>query len=136
MCGFFLNKWIPFMVLSVVYPWKWRPSPSAQFNQCMGAVELTLIFNTVCIYLQCTTSALDRSISTLFNTKLRISFTCHTQSRKRRNTGASCLFLDTAKADLAQRSLKGWPACNHSLSTRASNLQAQLQYKYSKYHKT
>lgn len=60
-----------------------------------------------------------------FNTKLRSLLTCHTQSRKSRNTGASCLFLDTAKADLAQRSLKGWPACNHSLSTRASNLQAQ-----------
>lgn len=60
-----------------------------------------------------------------FNTKLRSLLTCHTQSRKSRNTGASCLFLDTAKEDLAQRSLKGWPACNHSLSTRASNLQAQ-----------
>lgn len=134
MCGFFLNKWIPFMVLSVVYPRTKGHHLQPNSISAWGCWTDTNFQH--CIYLLCTTSALDRSISTLINTKLRISFTCHTQSRKRRNTGASCLFLDTAKADLAQRSLKGWPACNHSLSTRASNLQAQLQYKYSKYHKT
>lgn len=53
---------------------------------------------------------------------LLLYITCHTQSRNSRNTGDSCLFLVTANAEFPQRSLKGCPACSHSLSTRASNL--------------
>ncbi len=48
--------------------------------------------------------------------------TCETQSRKSKNTGASCFCLLTANADLAFLSENGCPPCNHSRSTKASNL--------------
>jgi len=53
------------------------------------------------------------------------SLTCQAQSRNSRNTGDSCRNLELANADFAQRSPNGWPACNHSRSNNASNLQRQ-----------
>lgn len=56
----------------------------------------------------------------------RIPFpTCQTQSKNNRNVGASRWFLLVANADFAFRCANGWPACSHSLSTRASNLKFQ-----------
>jgi len=56
-----------------------------------------------------------------------ISLTCHTQSRKSRNTGDSCLCLVKAWADFAHLFMNGCPACNHSLSINASNLGGEME---------
>jgi len=48
--------------------------------------------------------------------------TCQAQSRKSKKTGDSWRRFELAKADFAQRSPNGCPACSHSRSSNASNL--------------